>query len=154
MTLKTEKTAIIKSDSFPTNINFLVLEDMDNIRRQMVSDLKTIGILGKIHEAPNVQTAIKICSTEDIGFIISDWNLPDGTGHDFLKKLRAVERFSKTPFVMCTSHDEIKYFLEAIASGANDYIVKPWQASELKNKIRLTWETYLTKKQNAGALKK
>jgi two-component system chemotaxis response regulator CheY len=139
------KIPIASSNLFPTDIPFLVLEDMDNLRQQMVSDLKSIGVNGKIHEAPNVQTAIKICSTEEVGFVISDWNLPDGTGHDFLKKFRAVIRFKKTPFVMCTTNSEIGFFLEAIASGANDYIVKPWSAEELKKKITLTWKTHLTK---------
>lgn len=135
-----------KLEGFPTDVPFLVLEDMDNLRQQMVKDLRSIGVVGKIHEAPNVQMAIKICGTEEIGFVISDWNLPDGTGHDFLKKFRAVPRFKKTPFVMCTTNSEINFFLEAIASGANDYIVKPWTAEELKKKVQLTWETFLNKK--------
>lgn len=146
MVIKIEKPTSKKSEAFPANISFLVLEDMDNLRSQMVRDLKSIGVIGKIHEAPNVQTAIKICSSEEIGFVISDWNLPDGNGHDFLKKFRAVERYKKTPFVMCTTNNEINFFLEAIASGANDYIVKPWTAEELKKKVQLTWDTFLSKK--------
>ncbi|MDD4976071.1 MAG: response regulator [Bacteriovorax sp.] len=130
----------------PSDITFLILEDMDNIRQQMVNDLRSIGVLGKIHEAPNVQTAIKIYSSEEIGFVISDWNLPDGTGHDFLKKFRDVERYKKTPFIMCTTNNEVKFFIEAIASGANDYVVKPWKINELKEKIQLTWNTFLKKK--------
>jgi two-component system chemotaxis response regulator CheY len=151
MTEKTKTTIQIpsqfkKTDNFPANIPFLVLEDMDNIRQQMVKDLQTAGVLGKIHEAPNIQMAIKIINTEEIGFIISDWNLPDGIGNDFLKKLRAVEKHKKTPFIMCTTNDEISYLLDAIANGANDYIVKPWVFEELKKKIQLTWELFLSKK--------
>lgn len=146
MTTKTEKLPNRKTEEFPSNISFLVLEDMDNLRLQMVKDLKSIGVLGKIYEAPNVQAAIQICSTEEIGFVISDWNLPDGNGHDFLKKLRKVERYKKTPFIMCTTNSEINFFLEAIASGANDYLVKPWTAAELKKKVQLTWETFINKK--------
>lgn len=134
-----KKIPLKKVDSFPTEVTFLILEDMDNLRQQMVNDLKAIGIKGKILEAPNVKTAIALASTEEIGFIISDWNLPDGTGHDFLKKVRSVHKLKKTPFVMCTTNSEISFFLEAIASGANDYIVKPWTADELKKKIQLTW---------------
>jgi two-component system chemotaxis response regulator CheY len=145
MTDKTEKTVIKKIEVFPNNITFLVIEDMDNLRKQMVSDLKAIGIQGKIFESANVQGAIKICSQEEIGFVISDWNLPDGTGHDFLKKFRAVDRFKKTPFVMCTTNSEINFFLEAVASGANDYIVKPWKQEELRKKIQTTWESFLKK---------
>jgi two-component system chemotaxis response regulator CheY len=140
------KKIVLKKESLPMNINFLVLEDMDNLRAQMVKDLRTIGITGKIHEAPNLKAAIQLSNTEEIGFVISDWNLPDGTGHDFLKKFRAILRFKKTPFIMCTTNDEINYFLEAIASGANDFVVKPWSLEELRKKIHLTWETHLNKK--------
>lgn len=143
---KTGRTMIRKVEVFPCDINFLVLEDMDNIRQQMVKDLRTLGVAGNIFEAPNIQTAITLCSNEEISFVISDWNLPDGTGHDFLKKFRAVPKFKKTPFVMCTTNSEISFFLEAIASGANDYIVKPWTIEELKKKIQMTWETVLHKK--------
>ncbi|MDO9181274.1 MAG: response regulator [Bacteriovorax sp.] len=142
----TKKILIKKSETFPSEIPFLVLEDMDNLREQLIKDLRSIGVMGKIYEAPDVQTAVKISSTEEIGFVISDWNLPDGTGHDFLKKFRAIPRFKKTPFVMCTTHNEINYFLEAIASGANDFIVKPWNVEELRKKVHLTWETFLHKK--------
>lgn len=140
-----DKTGSFKLEKIPSNIPFLVLEDMDNLRQQLVRDLKTIGINGPIHEAANVQSAINICSTTEIGFVISDWNLPDGTGHDFLKKFRSVSRFNKTPFIMCTTNNEINFFLEAIASGANDYIVKPWTLEELKKKISLVWSAYLKK---------
>lgn len=135
-----------KNEVFPRELNFLILEDMDNLRKQMVSDLRTLGVSGKIYEAPNVQAAIKFCSTETIDFIISDWNLPDGSGNDFLKKVRAVEKFKKTPFIMCTTNNEISHFMDAVANGANDYMVKPWNIEELKKKIQLTWEMIQSKK--------
>lgn len=140
-----DKTSSRKIDVFPSSITFLVLEDMDNLREQMVRDLRKLGVSGTIHEAPNVQTALKLASSENIGFIISDWNLPDGTGNEFLKKLRSVDRYKKTPFIICTTNSEIKFFLEAVQNGASDYIVKPWQIDELKKKIQLTWEVFLTK---------
>ena len=146
MTTIVNKAPVKNNENALTNITFLILEDMDNLREQMIKDLRSIGILGKIHEAPNVQSAIKICSTEEIGFVISDWNLPDGTGHDFLKKFRVVPRFKTTPFIMCTTNNEIKFFLEAVSSGANDFIVKPWTAEELKKKIFLTWNLFVNKK--------
>ncbi len=146
MTSIINKVPVKTNDNTPSNISFLILEDMDNLRQQLVLDLKSIGINGKIHEAANVQSAIKICSTEEIEFVISDWNLPDGTGHDFLKKFRAVPRFKKTPFIMCTTNNEIKFFLEAVASGANDFIVKPWTVEELKKKVFLTWNLFINKK--------
>ncbi len=70
-------------------VTILVLEDMDNLRMQMVKDLRTIGLKGKILEAANLQVAIGLVKSEKIAFIVSDWNLPDGTGMDLLKKMRA-----------------------------------------------------------------
>jgi two-component system chemotaxis response regulator CheY len=142
----TTKPSIKVSDEFPTKINFLVLEDMANIRQQLVSDLRSIGAEGEIFEAATVREAIQFCNEVTIHFIISDWNLPDASGHDFLKKIRANKKFDSVPFVMCTTINEVKNFLDAIASGANDYIVKPWEISELQKKISLTWATFKIKK--------
>lgn len=74
-----------------------------------------------------------------IQFIICDWNLPDGTGFDLLKKFRKIPAYAGIPFVMCTTMDEISNILEAIQAGANEYIVKPWEIDELRKKIELTW---------------
>lgn len=129
---------VLKNSESPiANLNFLLLEDMDSFRNQMIKDLRDLGVVGKIFEAPDVATAIKMCNTEEFDFIISDWNLPDGTGHDFLKKVRATAKFKKTPFMMCTTNDEIGYILQAIASGANDFLVKPWKQEELSKKLAL-----------------
>ena len=141
-----EKTTFKKSEISDINVNFLVLEDMNNLREQMVSDLKLLGIRSKIFEAADVKTAISISSSNDIGFVISDWNLPDGTGHDFLKVFKSVEHYKKTPFIMCTTNSDISYFLEAVKSGANDFIVKPWTIEELKKKIEVTWDLLQKKK--------
>ena len=141
-----EKTGLKKIEVFPRDVNFLILEDMDNYIQQMIKDLRTLGVTGQIFEAPDVKTAIALCSKEAIGFVMSDWNLPDGTGHDFLKKFMASARYKTTPFIMCTTNSEISYFLEAVQSGANDFIVKPWEIAELKKKIQMTWDTYLHKK--------
>jgi len=133
-------------ESFPNDQTFLILEDMDHLRSQMISDLKSIGVEGKILEAPCVQDALKLAAAEKVQFFISDWNLPDGTGLDFLKKVRSSEKYKTTPFIVCTTNDEIQYFLDAVANGANDFIVKPWTVEELKKKITLTWNGYLKKR--------
>lgn len=148
MTSISNKLPDKQNEAAPYNIPFLVLEDMENLRQQLITDLRSIGIIGKIHEAANVKDAIGVCSKEEIGFVISDWNLPDGTGHDFLKKFRAVPRFKTTPFIICSTNNEIKFFLDAAASGANDYIVKPWTAEELKKKVFLTWNLFMKKNNN------
>jgi two-component system chemotaxis response regulator CheY len=146
MTSNQEKKSSNSNERFSSDLTFLVLEDLDNLRNQMISDLRASGVVGKIHEAASVQSAISICNSAQISFFISDWSLPDGTGNDFLKKIRSIEQYKTTPFIMCTNHGEINYFLEAVANGANDYIVKPWTLEELQKKLFITWDLHNQKK--------
>lgn len=125
----------------PPDLNILLLEDMADIRATMLKHLEDIGVTNKVLEAPNVKTAIELCNKHEIGFIISDWNLPDGTGFEFLKKLRGTKKFAKTPFLMCTTMDEVEDMINAIAEGANEYLVKPWKKSELFEKVNSCWKT-------------
>ena len=124
---------------FPTTITILLIEDMENLRIQMKSDLKSLGHTGIILEAPCIADAIQTIQHNEIDFIICDWNLPDGTGFELLKKFRKIPAYAHIPYVMCTTMDEISNILSAIQEGANDYIVKPWKAEELNKKITSVW---------------
>ncbi|TNF28227.1 MAG: response regulator [Deltaproteobacteria bacterium] len=124
----------------PANMKILLLEDMDSIRQQMVSDLRALGFSGEIHEAPDLKTAVSFCKDKEFQFIISDWNLPDGTGFDFLVKIKKVAKLAKLPFLMCTTMDEVENMIKAIHEGANEYVVKPWQKEELGQKINFAWD--------------
>ncbi len=117
----------------------LVLEDMTNVREQMVSDLRQIGLSGKILEAENVAQAIEHTQRGKIDMVISDWNLPDGTGLEFLKQTKANAAIANIPFIMCTTMDEITNIMEAIEEGATEYIVKPWDIDELADKVLDSW---------------
>lgn len=119
-----------------TNIQVFHLEDMKPIQEQMLVDLKSIGLTKAPYQAETMQMALKICKEKsDIDLIISDWNLPDKTGMDFLKTLRASKKFQRTPFLMCTTVEEVENIINAINEGANEYIVKPWNTKELQSKI-------------------
>ena len=124
---------------FPTTITILLIEDMDNLRVQMIEDLKSIGHTGTILEAACVADAIQTIQHNEIDFIICDWNLPDGTGFELLKKFRKIPSYAHIPYVMCTTMDEISNILSAIQEGANDYIIKPWKVEELNKKITSVW---------------
>lgn len=112
---------------FPDNITFLHLEDMADMRETMRKHFSDIGIANKVIEAETIKEAIAALNEHKIDFIISDWNLPDGTGLDFLKKLRGTKKFSKVPFLMCTTMNEVDDMINAINEGANEYLVKPWK---------------------------
>lgn len=118
------------------SIQVLHLEDMQPIHNQMKSDLKKIGIEKPPYHGDTVQKALLLCQEKsDIDLIISDWNLPDKTGMDFLKALRASKKFETTPFIMCTTMDEVENLINAINEGANEYLVKPWDIEDLQEKI-------------------
>ena len=104
----------------------------------MKSHLKEMGFTTPPFEAACVQEALKLVQEKKslIKFIISDWNLPDGTGLEFLKKVRSLREFDKVPFMMVTSENDINHMLEAVTAGSNNYLVKPWNPADLKDKIQ------------------
>ncbi|MBF0205655.1 MAG: response regulator [Oligoflexia bacterium] len=130
----------------PLDTIFLHLEDMPTMRDLLRSDLKKIGFTRAPIEAENVQQALNFVynnanTIEKIQFIISDWNLPDDTGLTFLKKVREIEEFNTVPFIMATNENEITHMLDAINAGCTNYIIKPWEAKDLKEKIESSWGT-------------
>lgn len=116
-------------------LKILIVEDMENFIKQMVNDLKKLQIKGSINYAMNIEKGKGLVDKQVYDFIISDWNLPDGTGMDLLKHVRQKKNYEKTPFLMCTTMDEVENILTAITAGATEYIVKPWDFEELKVKL-------------------
>lgn len=124
---------------FSPNFNFaikvLLIEDMANFRAQMTQDLRNLGLLGEIDEAENISQGVAKLKQSKYDLVICDWNLPDGTGYDLLIKFKESVLSRTTPFVLCTTVDEVSSILKALAAGADEYIVKPWQVAELRKKI-------------------
>lgn len=119
----------------PDNLHVFIVEDTAVFQRKLQEDLKTIGFRGKVTLTATVKDALVNIVKEKPDLILSDWNLPDGFGIEFLKMVRSDEAFSKLPFVMITTIDEIDNILEAVESDVDGYIVKPWSIKELKEKI-------------------
>lgn len=120
---------------FDLKIQILVVDDMLTMRKTVIRILKEIGFSNFI-EADNGNAAFAALENNpDIKFILSDWNMPVCTGIDFLRKIRADERFSKLPFLMVTAEGEQKQIAEAIRAGVSNYLVKPFSADQLKEKI-------------------
>ena len=120
----------------------LHLEDMDSYLDSMQESLLKLNFQGDILQAKTVKEALELCSHKKIDFIISDWNLPDSSGLEFLKTLRQQQKFKNTPFIMCTTMDEVKDMIDAVNEGVNDYVVKPWTNEDLEKKIILTLTTH------------
>ena len=78
--------------------------------------------------------------SHEIHFILSDWNVPDGTGLDLLKEVRSRKHLAPIPILMVTAEDSISYMLEAIEEGVNEYLIKPWTPEEFDEKIQSAWD--------------
>ena len=104
------------------------------MRRIVRNILRQIG-LANVVEADDGTTAWEILNREKIDFIVSDWNMPKMPGIDLLRKVRASEQFGNLPFLMVTAEAQQENIIEAVQAKVSNYIVKPFTADTLKQKI-------------------
>lgn len=112
----------------------LVVDDFATMRKIIKNVLKQIDI-EMVTEAENGKQALEILKSEKIDLIISDWIMPEMTGIEFLKACKEDENIKKIPFIMVTAEAQKSSVLEAIKSGADNYIVKPFTPEKLKEAI-------------------
>ena len=121
---------------FPANTKILVVDDMLTMRKLVTKACKDLGYQNVIDAADGAKAWEALSgSSEPIGLIISDWNMPNCTGLDFLKRVRSSSQYGKTPFIMVTAESEQSQILQAAAAGVSSYIIKPFTAEALKEKI-------------------
>lgn len=137
-----EVEVVMSGKGIPAGKVFLLIEDMQNLREKMIEDLQTFVEGATYLEAEDLEEAYEFCDKEDIDVIISDWNLPDGIGYDLLLKVKAEDKFKDTPFLMCSTMDNIEDIMKTIAAGADEYIVKPWCIEELEEKVLSSWNAH------------
>jgi len=124
---------------FPEKTKILVVDDMTTMRKIVKNALKKAGLLD-VTEANDGDVAwpkIEQAATEQKPFdlIISDWNMPIMNGLDLLKKVRAYEAMKTVPFVMLTAETEKAQIIEAAKAGVTTYVMKPFKADELIEKL-------------------
>lgn len=122
------------------DIDVFALEDTVLYQKRLQTCLRSIGFKGKITVAGTLAEAKKLITSEKPGLIISDWNLPDGIGIDFLKLVRSEKRFDQVPVLMVTNKDDISKIIEAIRSGADDYVLKPFYEIDVIEKLAYAFE--------------
>jgi len=112
------------------------VDDMMTMRKLVIKNCKELGF-SDITEAEDGAKAWEAVdkASPPFGLIISDWNMPNTTGLDFLKRVRADSRFVKLPFVMVTAEAEQHQVVEALKAGVSNYVVKPFTAQSLREKI-------------------
>lgn len=117
-----------------TSMKILIVDDSITIRRIITNALKTIGFPETV-EAVDGKDALEKLSGGDVDFIITDWNMPEMNGLDFIKEVRANPLYSSLPILMITTHASEQDVIEALKAKVNSYIVKPFTSQELKEKI-------------------
>ena len=116
------------------NMKILVVDDMVTMRRIVKNILKQLGF-ANVEEAENGQEALQKLRADTYGFVVSDWNMPVMTGIDMLRAVRADEKLKTTPVLMVTAEAQQNNLIEAVQAGVSNYIVKPFTAETLHEKI-------------------
>ncbi len=116
------------------NMKILVVDDMVTMRRIVKNILKQLGF-ANVEEAENGQEALQKLQADTYGFVVSDWNMPVMTGIDMLRAIRSDEKLKTTPVLMVTAEAQQSNLVEAVQAGVSNYIVKPFTAETLQEKI-------------------
>jgi len=121
------------------DMKILIVDDFSTMRRIIKNLLRDLGFTNTV-EADDGLTAVPILSAGGIDFLVTDWNMPGMQGIDLLRHVRADENLSKMPVLMVTAEQKREQIIEAAQAGVNGYIVKPFTAATLKEKIDKIFE--------------
>ena len=116
------------------NMKILVVDDMSTMRRIVKNILKQLGF-NNLEEAENGQKALKKLKADTYGFVVSDWNMPIMMGIDMLRAIRADEKLKTIPVLMVTAEAQKENLMEAVQAGVSNYVVKPFTAETMQEKI-------------------
>jgi two-component system chemotaxis response regulator CheY len=129
---------------FGANTKVLIVDDMSTMRKLVK---RSVGLLGMTQheEAADGQIAWTLLNEKkDFGLIISDWNMPNCTGLDFLKRVRADSQFKNLPFILLTAEGEAEQVKEAILAGVDSYVLKPFTHDSLTTKLEQAYKKRIT----------
>ncbi len=121
------------------DMKILIVDDFSTMRRIIKNLLRDLGF-NNTAEADDGNTALPILQSGSFDFLVTDWNMPGMTGIDLLKAVRADAKLSKLPVLMVTAEQKRDQIIEAAQAGVNGYIVKPFTAITLKEKIDKIFE--------------
>lgn len=127
--------SLFKDIAESMNPTILVVDDSLTMRRIIVKTLEKLGNF-RIIEAINGRDALEKLHDSDARLIISDWNMPEMNGIDFVKAVRTLPQFARVPILMVTTVNFKKEVYEAVKSGVNGYLVKPFKEDELLQKVQ------------------
>ena len=121
------------------NIRILIVDDFSTMRRIVKNLLNDLGLTNTA-EADDGSTALIELRKAPFDLVITDWNMPGMPGIDLLKAIRADSALSKIPVLMVTAEAKREQIIEAAQAGVNGYIIKPFTAATLEDKLAKIFE--------------
>ena len=121
------------------NMKILVVDDFSTMRRIIKNLLKDLGFTN-IQEADDGNTALPMLQQGDFDFVVTDWNMPGMQGIDLLRAIRASDKLKHLPVLMVTAEAKKEQIVAAAQAGVNGYVVKPFTAATLKEKLDKIFE--------------
>lgn len=118
-----------------TDKKIMFVEDSPTMRRIIANSLSRIGV-SEVMEAENGVDALDKMEGKDFDMIITDWNMPEMNGQELVENLRGQDKYKDTPIVMVTTRGMQDDVMNAIKSGVNGYIVKPFTPEVLEKKMK------------------
>ncbi|WP_444543278.1 chemotaxis response regulator CheY [Marinobacterium nitratireducens] len=120
-------------------MRILVVDDFSTMRRIIKNLLRDLGFTNVL-EADDGKTALPILKQGSVDFLVTDWNMPGMTGIDLLKEVRKDPQLAAIPVLMVTAEAKREQIITAAQAGVNGYVVKPFTAAVLKEKIDKIFE--------------
>jgi two-component system chemotaxis response regulator CheY len=120
-------------------MKILIVDGFSTMRRIVKNLLRDLGFTNT-HEADDGLTALPMLETGNFDFLVTDWNMPGMTGFDLLKNCRADPKLKDLPILMVTAEAKREQIVAAAQAGVNGYVVKPFTAAVLKEKIEKIFE--------------
>jgi two-component system chemotaxis response regulator CheY len=129
---------------FDLNTKVMVVDDMMTMRKLVSKVLKEVGFKD-ISEAKDGAEAWTLISAANppFGLVVSDWNMPNCSGLDLLRRVRADSRFKTLPFLMVTAEAEKHQIVEAVQAGVTNYVIKPFTPDILREKLEVAHKKFV-----------
>ncbi|MBE8168546.1 MAG: chemotaxis protein CheY [Shewanella sp.] len=121
------------------NMKILIVDDFSTMRRIIKNLLRDLGF-NNTQEADDGTTALPMLQKGDFDFVVTDWNMPGMQGIDLLKAIRVDEKLKSIPVLMVTAEAKREQIIAAAQAGVNGYVVKPFTAATLKEKLDKVFE--------------
>jgi len=123
------------------NTRFLVVDDFSTMRRIVRNLLKELGFLNVQEAEDGVEALVKL-RADEFDFVVSDWNMPNMTGIELLREIRADAKLKHLPVLMVTAEAKKENIIEAAKAGASGYVVKPFTAATLDEKLKKIFQNF------------